>query len=268
MAGLYPTIESIFNATRVIINDAFAGATSTQGEGRVFIDTWPPTITHLNLAIDQFKRDLENSGVTTNRTETFYTSLPAINGPLGSGVPDPSVQLYLGFAGYWDGSSVLASPTLPSDLVAPLEVWTRISGTGLTYGKIDPAPDGLPSIYQDYTIGNYEWRGDKIYFNGSVVQQDMRLRYEAGLTPILTTLSPTLFPTTTVGFLEATQPLALYTAYVFIKSKNPAAAPGILADYTQATAKIANRYVKMKQRTPHERQAFGEGDTNYFGWFG
>lgn len=268
MAGLYPTIESIFNATRVIINDALAGATNTQGEGRTFIDTWPPTITHLNLAIEQFKRDLENAGVTTNRSETFYTSIPVIYGALGNGQPDPSAYQYLGFSGFWNGNSLASSPTLPSDLITPLEIWTRISGSSDVYGKISPAPDGLPSIYQDYTLGEYEWRGDAIYWNGSIVQQDLRLRYEAGLTPISTSLSPSLFSTTTVGFLDGTQPLALYTAYIFLSNKQPGqSATGLLGRYNQATAKIINRFVKMKQRTAHEREGFGEQQGDTFGWF-
>src|SRR5690348_11875607 len=211
MAGLYPSIEDVFNLARVELNDAFAGANSVQGEGRIFVDSWPPTITHLNEAIAQFKRDLENSGVTTNRTEVFYTSLPPINSSLGVGIPNPSAQQYLGFSGFFDGLTLLPSPTLPSDLITPLEIWSRNSGTNLTYGKIDPASDGLPSMYQDYTLGQYEWRGDSIYFNGSLVSNDLRLRYEAGLVPISTTLNPSLFPTTTIGFLDSTQPLALYT---------------------------------------------------------
>jgi len=269
MAGLYPNLEQIFNLVRVEVNDAFAGATATDGEGRIFIDSWSPVITHLNEAIDQFKRDLENSGVTTNRTEVFYTSLPPINSSLGVGVPNPSVQQYMSFTGFWDGLGPIdTSIKFPSDLIMPLEIWSRNSGTALTYGKMDPAPDGLPSVYQDYTLGMYEWRGDSIYFNGSVVENDIRLRYEAGLTPIATTLSPSLFSTTTVGFLDSTQPLALYTAYIFCANKGPAGTGNdLLARYKEVTSRICNRNTKMKQRTAYERNPYGEtGDT--FGWFG
>lgn len=272
MAGLYPTIEDIFNRTRVEVNDAFAGATSTQGEGRIFVDTWSPVITHLNQAIDHFKRDLEDSNVPVNREEYFQASIPPINGPNGSGVPDPSVQVYLGFNGYWDGSTVDASIVLPSDLIVPLEIWARSSGSGLTYGKISPAADGLPSNYQDYTLGQYEWRQDRIYFNGSTITMDIRVRYEAGLTPIATTLSPSLFPTTTVGFLDSAEPLSLYCAFIFCSNKTAllpnglSGANDLLMRYNEATAKICNRYTKMFQRTTYDRAPYGE-DGDLFGWF-
>lgn len=268
MAGLFPTIEQIFNLVRVEINDAFKGANSVNGEGRIFIDTWSPVITHLNEAIDQFKRDLENSGVTTNRTETFYTSLPVIDSSAGSGVPNPSAQQYMSFTGFFDGLNTTATPALPSDLIVPLEIWSRNSNTNLDYGKMTPAADGLPSVYQDYTLGMYEWRGNAIYFNGSLVQNDIRLRYEAGLTPISTSLSPSAFSTTTVGFLDSTQPLALYTAYIFCANKGPAGTGNdLLARYEKVVSRICNRNTKMKQRTVYERNPYGEtGDT--FGWFG
>lgn len=268
MAGLYPTIEDIFNRTRVEVNDAFKGATSTNGEGRIFVDSWSPVITHLNQAIDHFKRDLEDSDVTVNRTEYFQSNIPVIDGPLGLAVPDPSVQVYLGFAGFWNGSTLSPTPALPSDLIAPLEIWARASGSGLTYGLLNPAGDGLASNYQDYTLGQYEWRGDSIYFNGSLVEQDIRVRYEAGLTPISTTLSPTLFSTTTVNFLDSAEPLSLYCAYIFCANKGPAGtANDLLARYNDATAKICNRQTKMKQRTQYDRNPYGE-DGDLFGWYG
>jgi hypothetical protein len=269
MPGLFPTIEQIFNLVRVEINDAFKGATNTNGEGRIFVDTWSPTITHLNEAIDQFKRDLENSGVTTNRTEVFYTSLPPINSALGLAVPNPAAQQYMSFTGFWDGLGPIdTSIKLPTDLIIPLEIGSRNSGTSLTFGRMDPAPDGLPSMYQDYTLGMYEWRGDSIYFNGSIVTNDIRIRYEAGLAQIPVTQNPSTFSTYTIGFLDSTQPLALYTAYIFCANKGPAGTGAdLMARYKEAVSKICNRNTKMKQRTTYDRTPYGDtGDV--FGWFG
>jgi len=265
----YPTIADIFNMARIEINDAFKGATQTQGEGRIFINTWPPIITHLNEAIYQFKRDIENFGGTTKREETFYTAIPIINSSAGSGVPNPSVYQYLSFDGFWDGLGPLnVAIKLPTDLIAPLEVQTRATGSNLTYGRIDPAVDGLPSVYQDYTLGQWEWRGDSIYWNGSTVQQDIRLRYEADISTFATTLDPSTFDTVTVPYLDCAQPLALYCAYIFCSNKLPTGgANDLLARYNSVMSRIANRYSRQKQRTAYARIPYGtNGDI--FGWGG
>ena len=268
MAGPYPTIADVFNMARIEINDAFKGATGTQGEGRIFINTWPPIITHLNEAIAQFKRDIENFGGTTKREEIFYTSIPVINSSAGSAQPNPSVYQYMGYDGFNDGLTTTLTPKLPADLISPLEVAARQTGSNLTYGRMNPAVDGLPSVYQDFTLGQWEWRGNSIYWNGSVIAQDIRLRYEADITTFATTLDPATFDAVPVPYIDSAQPLALYCAYIFCSNKLPTGgANDLLQRYNAVMSRIANRTSRQKQRTSYERVPYGtNGDI--WGWGG
>src|SRR5258708_3138732 len=105
----YPSMQNVFDAVRVHINDTFAGATATLGEGRIFTtsaaDNWTPSITILNLALQHMGRDLENYGLpTTREVEFILGGLTPVNGPQGLGSPDPTTQVYLSFGGYWDGN--------------------------------------------------------------------------------------------------------------------------------------------------------------------
>lgn len=258
-AGSYPTIEDVFNSVRVHVNDTFAGATATLGEGRIFTDSWTPNITILNLALQHLQRDLENYGFPTTREVTFIINgLTPINGPLGLGVPDPSVQVYLSFNGYWDGSVLHGSPTLPLDLLTPLKISQRQTGSGNPFAPVLPAPDGLPSINQAFSLGWWNWITDKIFFNGSQNTIDIQLTYTGGVPKYPLSINPNTFPTTLIPFLDSQEALSYWAAYIFCAPRLPkGGAEELAAGYRAAMIEMANRWIRMTQRTPVVRQAFG-----------
>ena len=59
--GPYPSVESVMNLARSIVNDAFAGATQTAGEGRVLTDNAAFTLPYLNSAIRKMAQVLRNN---------------------------------------------------------------------------------------------------------------------------------------------------------------------------------------------------------------
>jgi hypothetical protein len=259
-APLYPTIEDVFNLTRVIINDAFSS-----GAGRIFIDTWTPNLTILNLAIQTYQRDIEDSGVAALRKETIITGLPSITG----GEPDPAILCRLGFDGYDDGSgSVNTSYKLPTDCILPYELWQRNNGTSLTFSIVAFAAGHVPSQYQDYSLGQWEFRSDSIYFNGSLVTKDVQIRYQASAATVLGT-STANFSTTKIELMDCLEPLAYRTAYIFSMGRagsNPNTA-ALLAHYERAKNAIVQRYLRAQQFATWEKEPYGQtGDL--FGWFG
>jgi len=274
----YPTLDEIFSSVRVYLNDTFKGVTQTYGEGRVFTTSaanmWTPSITILNLATQALQRDLKGYGVKTTMEEIFYASIPPVNGPQGLAVPDPTVQCYLDFNGYWDGSVLHGNPptpsnpsgdpSLPINLLMPLDIWERDASSNLDFGPISQAQNGLPSIYQSYSLGLWEWRGNAIYFNGAIIPKDMRMRYVASRLPKFpVTLDPKLFPITYIPFPDTLDVLALRTAYIFSESRLPAGgANELLAQYNEGVTKIAGDTVKRMQRTKFSRRP-AVGD-----WFG
>lgn len=266
IAGPYCTIEDVFNLARVYLDDTQAGVNGTAGEGLIFIDTWPPILTILNEAIAEYQRDLSNLGVDRMKKEVSLFNLPPINGPLGASTPDPTVQVRLGFDGYFDGSLLWPKITLPYDLYQPTKVQGRISNTYTTFGDLDEAQDGLPSIIQDMTLGQWEWRNDGIYFNGSVISTDIHLRYEATARFFTSTTPPSTFATTSIPFLDAQNALAYRCAHIFTASTTGAqAAQDLLAHYNEEILKIANRETRQKQGIGYTRQSFGPAGFG-FGW--
>ena len=255
-AGLYPSIQTVFDFTRIAINDTQG---LTEGAGRVFTDDWTPSINILNMALQGMQRDLENYGLPTTREVTFIVNgLTPVNGPLGLGIPDPTVQVYIGFNGYWDGSILHGSPVLPPDLLVPIDVKQRITNSGTIFTECPQAVNGLPSATQNFFLGSWTWQQDRLQFNGSQNTCDIELRYTGGCPQYATTTSPSDFDSILIPFLDSGDALAYKCAYIFCSPRLPkGGADELQANYEASMLKMANRWIKTAQRSPVCRQAFG-----------
>lgn len=266
---IYPSLETLLNLVRVRLNDTFKGVTGTAGEGRVFVDSAPFILPLVNSALSKYQRDLDNAGVPTKITEVFLTNFPPVNGPSGVGVPDPAVQQNLNYSGFFDGFVNYDTPALPSDLLVPKDIWERSTGTGLSFTPVAHAVGGpLLSCNQNFSIGNWDWRGDAIFWNGALVAKDIRLRYVSQIS-FFEGLNPTDFPTTPLPFRESIDCLAYAVAEDFAASRLP---PGATADlqtkYKTELDKIINRQVRGMQGTSWRRVGYGEDDSSDgIGWY-
>ena len=139
--GGYPTLETIANLVRVFLNDWQPGATGAPGEGQITTDNpsiSPQTLPAINSAIRQLYRKLRNVGDPTLIKDNVLVNLPA------NSVTGPSVQTYLSFGGYFDGGYLNGSPSLPPDLIYPVELWEQQTngGTVATSGPNLTDPNG------------------------------------------------------------------------------------------------------------------------------
>ena len=264
---VYPSIETLLNLVRVRVNDTFAGASQTPGEGRIYTDAAPWVLPSLNAALSKYQRDLDNSGVPTSAREVFLFNIPPINSPIGVGVPNPAVQQNLNYSGFYDGYQNYADPFLPPDLIAPQKIWQRNSGTNLTFTPFDHAPEGLPSVLQNLSLGMWDWRGDVIYWNGATQPKDIRLRY-SNLIQFYDNVDPDDFPTTPLPFRESVDCLAYLMAAEFCEPRLPPnACLELTAHYNTEIAKVINRQVKKLQSVRYSRGEFGDsGEGGYGGW--
>jgi hypothetical protein len=263
----YFTIEDVFTLCRVHLNDSFPGLTDTPGEGLNFIDTAPFVLPILNDAIAEYVRQMHNNGVDILTKEVFLYAIPQVNGPLGQGVPDPTIQQNLSFNGFFDGALNYATPALPIDCLVPLKMWTRTNGTGLTFQKFTECQDGLKSRYQDFTLGEWDWRGDAIFWNGSLGVMDLRLRYLGTVQFFPSTTPPAQFNQTPVPLRDALTALAYLCAEKFAASRVQAGGTAdLMAKAAKAIADVVNRQVRARQHRVHYRQPYGESGDVFGYW--
>ena len=92
--------------------------------------------------------------------------------------PDPAIQCYLDWLGYFDGTTIDAFKFLPDNLIMPWKAWVRQNGTDALFVPMGQILNGLPS-WQSPQPYNYlwEWRADRMYLLGATTITDIRIRY-------------------------------------------------------------------------------------------
>lgn len=249
-ASGYPSIEDVMNLIRVLVNDTFAGANNVPGEGRTFTDSAPFTIPILNSAVSWLSRKLENNGVTTFTVDNFIITIPAI------GTVDPGLQASLLYTGYYNGITNSNTPSLPADLLMPLRLWERPTGTTIPFNPMDFI-DTLPSVAQSQSLRYWTWNQDQLNLVGAVQSIDIRLRYKSKILPKIT--ASTNFKTTVIGCADCADALAYQAAKLYAGSRNGIGLPpSFEEDRKEAIAQMILRYVRAQQAQSNQRQAYGD----------
>src|ERR1700761_6956143 len=148
----YPTLQDAANLIRTILNDDGAGATGTVGEGQIVVDDATISVklpNALNSALLETYLELGNVGDPTLVADNYIVlNLPPIHGVNGIGSPDPSAQVQLGYAGFFDGNQWWANYKLPTNLFEPTRVWQRHTSSNLPFHPVQQAQDGLAPVWQ------------------------------------------------------------------------------------------------------------------------
>ena len=159
-------LETVVNIARVRLLDAIPSIA-----GNVLLDTDAATLVAINAAWRSFQELLVNFGCTWLKLEKILSSVSAV------GSADTGSQPYINWANYFDGSVPQSGPVLPQDLIAPLELWERVSGAANSFMPMDRMDNGLPAVPKAARNKCWEWRNGAIYIPGSTAVMDLRVRY-------------------------------------------------------------------------------------------
>jgi len=245
--SLFPSIDSVFQLARSIVNDTFTGVNGAQG--RILTNDAPFSIPMLNSALRTLQRKLRNEGVTWPIQDNFILSnVTAVV------APDPAVQIYIGYNGYFDGTTLHASPTLPNDLMQPYMVEERTTNSGLPFTEMTQPQAGLPSTLQGSYLGVWEWRNYKIYMPGSTLTKDLRLRYKSVLVPL--NVPSSAFASTSINIIDCEDALAYHIAAMYATARGAAAAEELYKMRDDAIFDIANEWVRRGQAVAYRRPAY------------
>lgn len=264
----YPTLQDVANLVRTLVNDDGAGATGTVGEGQIIVDDATVStklINALNSALSWMYTSLGNSGDPTLIADNFIVlNLPVISGANGVGSPDPSAQVQLGYAGFFDGAQWHPTFLLPSNMLEPTRVWQRITGTNLPYMPLPQAQDGLQPNWQGNRLGEWEWRGDGLWMNGAIQNCDIRIRYRLKL-PLFRGAAIN-YTTTYIPVQECTNAVAYKTAAIIEDSlSNPEGAAKRATEAADYMFLLRNTKVRRAQGISYHRQAYQEGSGSGLG---
>lgn len=254
----YPNLTSIASLFRAQINDSFAGATNTPGEGVVMPNLNPDLLVFMNSAIRDVYSDLRNVGDPALLLDNYcLIGLPALT------QPDATVQVSLAFAGYFDGFQWHPEWTLPISCTKVERIWERWTGTNWNFSPMEPAPFGLPPCLQTQRMGSWELRQNAVWMPGCLVSVDLRLRCRITFPDFL---NPTNidFDTAYVPIEDSTNAIVAKMLLLYSKRYAPEQYQVCVAEDLRFMAKLRLEVVRNMQNTEYQRLEYGsEAQTGY-----
>jgi hypothetical protein len=269
-SGTDTSFSVIMDLVRSLVNDTQAGLTGTPGEGQIITNNpavSPFTLPFLNSAIRALYRELRNVGdpaLIFDNVNIF--GLTPVNGPLGLGIPDPSVQVFVGQGGYFDGSTINSLLALPSNMLYLERVWERQNSTNNSFTPMTQSQFGLPSRPQQPTFVEWEWRNYNLNMVGSTQTRDLRLRYYGSLP---TFFSVTLdFTSTFVPIIDCTDAVAYKVAVMYARMLGSPGLPDLISEEKNQMFQLKNATTRRAQSITYTREPYGSyGNTDTNNWF-
>ena len=263
--SVYPTYQDVANVVRSIVNDDGPGATDTVGEGQILVDNYSisPALLHfINLSIGEVYRELRNVGDPTLIADNYIVkNLPVIHGPQGFATPSPETQVSLGYNGFFDGTTIWPNFKLPINMLVPIKLQERGTGSDLPFHEMSQAQNGLPSIVQGESFGMWEWRSDGIWLPGAVQNRDLMLRYQVKF-PLAQ--GPNVnFATTRIMIQDCVSAVAWKTAAKYSMRLSGATPTTAACDAKakEEMMQLQNEQIRRAQSIDYNRAAY-EGNSN------
>ena len=246
--GTYPIADEVAQLARASVNDMLRDTA-----GRILTNSAPFTIPYLNSAIRKTQRYFANNGLTN-----YVKDNVILTGMAPAASTDPSVQVFVSKDGYFDGVKTNPSPVLPNDLILPLMVWERPTNSAAAFqvtNHIDE--DGLPSRVPGGSLDIYEWRNDALNFIGATITIDLRLRYEAAITPVGVGANLTQV---VIPLRDAHEALATWVIYYYARARRGMEAAAAIKKLAEEEMdEVINRYVRKDQRIAYRPGGFRAG---------
>ena len=244
--GTYPLAENVLNFARAVINDMLR-----QQAGAILTDTAPFTTIFLNGSVRKTQRYLANNGLFSQVIDNAILTpiTPVANG-------DPATQVSISANGYNDGVNTHGNVVLPPDLILPLSLMQRQTGSGAQFTPMQPSKQPLQSRIPGPYFGDWEWRDDGIYMVGCSNTMDIRIRYEAQIGRISQTAN---YSTTSIPIRDGEDALGWGIVMLYAISRGAAQRAEAKAMWTEECDTLINRYVRKDQRIAVRPRGYAAG---------
>jgi hypothetical protein len=247
----YDNAEYVLNIVRSLGNDAAQALA-----GNLLSDNQPYVLPMLNLGYRHLQRQLVLRGYQTLKKRTVLT------GVLPVGVLDPGVQVAISYSGYFDGVNNHNSPLLPADLLMPMKLRERQTGTTLPYNPMFISRDGLPSRPQGIWLRDWIWQQDQIEMCGATQENDLDLLYAAFLPDLVLLPTPSL-----VLITRSERALGYYMLAEWAESRGSALAGSLFARGDESLKNIMAAEGLYKNRGNTRRRGYTGRAHGGWGWF-
>jgi hypothetical protein len=251
----YDTAETVLNFARAHANDMGLSAAGSPGG---LADTNPQTFPLLNIGWRMLQRVMTNYGLGTFVQTATIPQIPV------AGSSDPGLQMYISFTGTFDGVRMWPTPYLPPNMLGPLWLKERQSGTQNRFVPMGPTNDGLPSRAKSLWLRQWNWETDVINLVGATQVNDILIRYNEYFPDIIP--DPQGLGSTQIPLLRCADALGAYTAAAWGASRGSQATAGLLAIGEEAVKQMALTASRQKQRGNHRRRPYSSRQNCGYGY--
>lgn len=253
----YPNLQSIADLFRAGINDT---ANNTMGTGTgtgdqaglIMSNHNPDLMVFMDAAIYETFSDLRNVGDPELILDNYILfGIPALT------EQNPSVQVALSYAGYFNGYTWSDLWKLPIGMTRIIGLWERQSGTNNSFQPMTPAPFGIGGCYQGLYMGQWEIREGMLWMPGATQSIDLRIRCRLGYpAPIY---SNTLdFATTYVPIIDCCNAVVAKMMIRYAMRFAPEQYQMCVAEEKRMMDKLKLEVVRAMQAQENQRSAFGD----------
>jgi len=247
----YNVAEDVANLVRVLCNDQ---------QGQLYTDTYIQQA--VNSAYRKMQLSLMNVGKQTFTNDNYIVTIPAI------ATVDPGKQVFLGFAGIGGNIPSPANlPTLPQNLVEPLMLWERPTGTTDIFIPMEnlTAHGGVPSLPQTFNLRFWAWQADQIILLGAEQDTDIRIRFEGSFS-MFTIVNGVLNGTLQV--LTAIDAVAYAASANILEPRGSPLVPSYRAQAMEFIELLKNQEARAQQHAgPYRRRGFSSRYGIGRGWY-
>lgn len=233
----------MLNRLRAIVNDSeIAG-------GDILTDSAPFTFTLLNGGYERVQLELAKAGIEVSIADAWLIGLPTMP------TVDPEARMVIDDTGcnilYPNGVGDVFSPTpqLPVDLVLPLDLFERQTGTTYEARRMRQARSGLASANQNLYLIEWDWKTDGLRTRGARQSQDLKIEYEKQLPRLVA-------PTDPVPIRGVLNAAAYFAAMIFSESREGEVAPNFKMHADEEIFLRMQVSSRRRQRNPGRRRAY------------
>jgi hypothetical protein len=242
-SSAYNTAEDVLNRLRAIVND------SEVAGGDILTDSAPFTFTLLNGGYERVQLELAKAGIEVSSTEAWLIGLPTmptVDAEARMVIDDTGCNmLYPNGA----GDTFSMTPQLPVDLVLPLDLYERQTGTTMRASKMSQPNGGLRSGEQQLYLREWEWKADGLRTRGALQSQDLRIEYEKQLPQLAA-------PTDSVPIRGVLNAAAYFAAMIFSESRGGIIAPQFKMHADEEIFLRLQVSARRRQRKPGRRKPY------------
>jgi hypothetical protein len=254
----FSTVDSVLNLVRSKMLDTIGSLA-----GDILTNVQPFMQEYTNAGWRELQFFLATLGYSSFKVPFIGKAYPTVDST------DPATWTTLSWTQFVNASGgVFAPPSidvLPANMILPLRVSERVTGTQSRFYPMAMAKDQLPEPRKGPYNGSWIWENNLLYMPGSIYSMDLRMELAIYLPDFETTgVAPTqtFWYQQPVPLVRAKTALAYFICDEIIKAREDASGT-FRPDAERAAKQIYNIEVSQKQRVPTQRRPFCGHRTGY-----